>query len=274
MIITDSYLCQIEPQDLLDQLSTDSSPALRRLIRQCSPVKSLRTLAVDCDLSLMQVFQLSGHLLYWARATIIYPVCESNVYIVSPHLPAPLPAKLREKFCDKFSESLLETLSSFSSPRSVSVSPPLSLHQHRLTEIVIWLLKYHLISQLHTYVTLILDDDISLENLPSPSAGVTHQQESVQNSETALTREEILQHFTQPQQSVILSVTSDLPTLSQFVRFSKYWRGEHHIEEMMYHENCSRYELLQTMDKFSSILVKQEHEDPVITKYWSRILQR
>ena len=56
------------------------------------------------------------------------------------------------------------------------------------------------------------------------------------------------------------------------VRFSKYWRGEHHIEEMMYLENCSRYELLQVLDKFSAILVKHEHEDPVVTKYWSQTL--
>ena len=75
------------------------------------------------------------------------------------------------------------------------------------------------------------------------------------------------------QQSSILSVTTDLPALTQFARFSKYWTGEHHIEEMMYHENCSRYELLQCLDKFSSILVKHEHEDPVITQYWSRVVQ-
>merc|ERR1719312_1867301 len=50
-----SILLKIEPQDLLEQLSTDASPALRRLIRQCSPLKSFRNLAVDCDLSLMQV---------------------------------------------------------------------------------------------------------------------------------------------------------------------------------------------------------------------------
>ena len=46
---------QVEPQDLLEQLSTDASPALRRLIKQSSPTKSFRSLAVDCDLSLMQV---------------------------------------------------------------------------------------------------------------------------------------------------------------------------------------------------------------------------
>ena len=126
----------------------------------------------------VQVFQLTGHLLYWGRATIIYPVCESNLYVVSHHIPTPLPAKLREKFYDKFSDSLLETLSSFSLPRSVSVSPPLSLHQHRLTEIVIWLLQFHLISQLHTYVTLALDHDITLHDAPSPATGVQHNTES------------------------------------------------------------------------------------------------
>ena len=124
------------------------------------------------------MFQLTGHLLYWGRATIIYPVCESNLYVVSHHIPTPLPAKLREKFYDKFSDSLLETLSSFSLPRSVSVSPPLSLHQHRLTEIVIWLLQYHLISQLHTYVTLALDHDITLHDAPSPATGVQHNTDS------------------------------------------------------------------------------------------------
>ena len=34
----------------------------RRLIRQSSPLKSLRTLSVDTDLSLTQVFQLTGNL--------------------------------------------------------------------------------------------------------------------------------------------------------------------------------------------------------------------
>ena len=262
---------------MLDQLSTDASPALRRLIRQCSPLKSFRSLAVDCDLSLTQVFELTGHLLYWGRATIIYPVCESNLYVVSHHIPSPLPAKYKEKFYDKFSESLLETLSSFSLPRSVSVSPPLSLHQHRLTETVIWLLKYHLISQLHTYVTLALDDDLNLDDIPSPTPGVHHQTGQDTAGTTPVdnqSKEEILKDFTAAEQSVIMSVpaAADTADLLQFVRFSKYMRGDHHIEDMMYHENCTRYELLQCIDKFSNILIKHEHEDPVVTKYWSKIL--
>jgi len=32
----------------------------------------------------LQVLQLVAHLVYWAKASIIYPLCESNVYLLSP----------------------------------------------------------------------------------------------------------------------------------------------------------------------------------------------
>jgi len=33
----------------------------------------------------MQVFQLAAHLVYWGKAIIIYPLCENNVYMLSPN---------------------------------------------------------------------------------------------------------------------------------------------------------------------------------------------
>ena len=227
-----SILLLMDPQELLGQLSTDSSPGLRRLVRQSSPLKSFRALACDCDLSLKQIFQLTGHLLYWGRATVIYPVCENNLYVVSASVKPLSAHRLKEKFYDKFSESLLETLASFSLPRSVSVSPPLALHQHRHTEIIIWLLQHHLVTQLHTYVTLALDENMSLgEDLPQTHSVhyITSQDTEVQEP---LSKEELVQEFSPEEQRVILglSAAGDLADLGQFVRFSKYWRGEHHLE--------------------------------------------
>lgn len=89
-----------EPMDLLDSLPTDHSPALYRLIQMYNPLKSLQTLAADSDLTLAQVFQLTGHLVYWAKATIIYPLCENNVYVVSPD--AVLTDRLLEAFSEQF----------------------------------------------------------------------------------------------------------------------------------------------------------------------------
>jgi len=79
-------------------LQIDCSPALKRLIQMYNPLKSLQTLAADSDLTLAQVFQLTGHLIYWAKATIIYPLCESNIYVVSPD------ATLTNQLLDSFSE--------------------------------------------------------------------------------------------------------------------------------------------------------------------------
>ena len=33
----------------------------------------------------LQVFQLAAHLVYWGKAIVIYPLCENNVYMLSPN---------------------------------------------------------------------------------------------------------------------------------------------------------------------------------------------
>jgi hypothetical protein len=45
----------VETSELLDHLHPDASPALVRLVRMYSPLKSLQTLAADADLTLSQV---------------------------------------------------------------------------------------------------------------------------------------------------------------------------------------------------------------------------
>ena len=85
-----------------------------------------------------------------------------------------------------------------------------------------------------------------------------------------VTREEILKDFTHAEQAVIMSVpaATNVEDLTKFATLSKYFRGEHHLEEMMYHENCPRSVLVQLMDKFRMLLVKHEHEDPSVSMYF------
>ena len=75
------------------------------------------------------------------------------------------------------------------------------------------------------------------------------------------TREQILKDFTLVEQAVVVSVhaASNVEDLTKFAGMSKYFRGEHHLEEMMYHEDCPRSVLLQLIDKFRLVLVKHEH---------------
>lgn len=95
-------LLMVNPNELLASIPLDSSSALLRLIKLYSPLKSLQTLAIEADLTLKQVSQLTGHLVYWAKATVIYPLCESNVYVVAPGANVHINSPLVEEFAKEF----------------------------------------------------------------------------------------------------------------------------------------------------------------------------
>ena len=103
-----------------------------------------------------------GHLVYWAKATIIYPLCETNVYVIAPDAPLYTHSPLVEKFSAKFpGMSLFEVISDFSLPTSIGhLTTPLQhpTRQGTLAQMVLWMLQHHLLMQLHTYVQFITTD--------------------------------------------------------------------------------------------------------------------
>ncbi|WAQ97433.1 NPRL3-like protein [Mya arenaria] len=141
---------------LLDSLPIDCTPALARLIQVASPVRSLQTLALEADLSLFQVFQLVCHLVYWAKAVIIYPLCETNIYALSPNANTHVLSKLVDEFTQQFpGRSLPVQLAEFSFPttlRETQTAIRMPGSTDLMVQIVIWMLQHHLLIQLHTYI--------------------------------------------------------------------------------------------------------------------------
>lgn len=78
------FLLLVDPSELLHSVPPSGAKVLLQLIESYNPLKSLQSMSSDSDLSLEQVYQLVSNLVYWAKATIIYPLCETNVYVVSP----------------------------------------------------------------------------------------------------------------------------------------------------------------------------------------------
>jgi hypothetical protein len=78
------FLLLVDPSELLDCVPPSGAKILLQLIESYNPLKSLQSMSNDSDLSLDQVYQMVGHLVYWAKATIIYPLCETNLYVISP----------------------------------------------------------------------------------------------------------------------------------------------------------------------------------------------
>ncbi|KFZ63700.1 Nitrogen permease regulator 3-like, partial [Podiceps cristatus] len=303
-----------DEKSLLNELPLDCSPALVRVIKTTSAVKNLQQLAQDADLALLQVFQLAAHLVYWGKAIIIYPLCENNVYMLSPNASVCLYV-LKQQCVIKFGRAVGVLNGSF---RVCIFSLMLicllqyggvvSGFQTQLIQMVIWMLQHRLLIQLHTYVCLMVppneedfraqDEDmpftarvggrsLSTPNAlsfgsPTSSDDMTLTSPSMDNSSAELIpggdsplnkrmTENLLASLLEHEREAILNVPAaqNPEDLRMFARLLHYFRGRHHLEEIMYNENMRRSQLLMLFDKFRSVLVVTSHEDPVISVFQS-----
>lgn len=346
-----TFLLLVERAELLRSLSPDASPALWRLLHvEESHLTPFFTLAADADLTLTQVFMLVGHLVYWGKATIIYPVCSTNLYVLSPHAPTVIDNQLAEAFRDQFPGSSLHImLADFSLPTSLSdkchpINSP--LQQQEQVQQVLWLLKHGLLQQLHTYVYLSPPISLDTDNLrvgsrdiggtgtlgshgtsspastsiPTPTvqeppplpqepSSLSSQQQPVYHSDMtpdALHRavvqlsqpasesdlgsvcsderspspgmtlgntpEPSVQHqldavLSSAEKEMVMKVEAarNPEDLKLFAKLCQYFRGRHHLEEMMYRVNLRRSQLLHLIEKFRPVLITCQHPDDSIT---------
>ena len=130
-------------------------------------------LASQTNLTVKHVWEIAGHLLYWGKATIIYPICENNSYVISPKIDDIFVQKVKDQFEEKFpGERFASWLAKFSEPTSIAH------HQHfhnpgaiqMLGRIIVFFLRHHLIVQLHTYVTLLVNTKNFVSGLEDPVA--------------------------------------------------------------------------------------------------------
>lgn len=117
----------------------------------------------------LQVFQLTAHLVYWAKATVIYPICSTNKYVIAADAPLHLNSALVDKFSEAFpGMSLIRNISEFSLPTSLGQKcNPLCYpsQQTQLVQMIIWMLQHHLLLQLHTYIQFLPTDNGCSRNL-------------------------------------------------------------------------------------------------------------
>lgn len=151
-----------EPNELLNSLPIDASPAMIQLIKVTKPDKNFSDLSVDANLTLMQVFSLASQMIYWAKATVIYPICDSNIYAIHPLASTGIKSKLVCDFRTRFphSKSLHHYLADFSEGTSLSQlnGPLLSVEEKlNLLSIVTWLLQRRILTQIHKYIFLVID---------------------------------------------------------------------------------------------------------------------
>ena len=67
--------------------------------------------------------------------------------------------------------------------------------------------------------------------------------------------------------------SDDVILLERLCRMG-YFKGGHHLEEIMYLENIRRSQLLQILDKFRDVLITCESEDPAMALFYSQATSR
>ncbi|CAB4043346.1 Hypothetical predicted protein [Paramuricea clavata] len=144
--------------------------------------------------------------------------------------------QIAEQFATEYpGMSLHEHLSQFSLPTPLGEhASPLWSPQQKIDQVqrVIWMLKQHLLIQLHMYIYLI----------PGKSSEMFSNEENLSSD--------------------LHSEISDPDDLKLFTRLCRYFSGNHHLEEIMYYENLRRNQLLTLLEKFRKVLFICQHEDP------------
>ena len=229
-----TVLLLVDEISLSALLPDDCSPDLIRFVKMATPLKSFQLLSQDTDIPLSLVFLIAAHLVYWGKARIIYPLCESNVYVVSPTASIHSKSQVAEQFSLAYpGMSLHEHLSQFSLPTALGEhASPLWSPQQKTDQVqrVIWMLKHHLLIQLHMYIYQFSDKSNEMfcdEETFSPDAQI-----------------------------------SDLDDLKLFKRLRRYFTGSYHLEEIMYYENLRRNQIMTLLEKFRKVLFICQHEDP------------
>ncbi|GAV05353.1 hypothetical protein RvY_15501 [Ramazzottius varieornatus] len=238
-------------QEIASDLPIDASSGLLRFLRIVSPLCNFQQLAMEAGTTLNQVFAMAGHLIYWAKARLIFPVCETNVYAISPNASIKVLSDNVEEFHQKFSDpSLLEILSDFSMPQPLrDVVPPFSdnMDTGKLTQIVIWCLKKELLMQLHTYVCLIPPDVKDLRYLRNDKLDWMSLPYEVKDKVML---------------NPLLKDEQQQADFTAFMKLVPHLRGKVHLEEIMFDLNLKRSQLIIILDKFRDVLVHAAHEDP------------
>lgn len=280
-----------EPTRLLDSLYPDSSPPLIKLIKMYSPLKSIQTLSVDTSLPLTEISNLVGSLVYWGKASVIFPLCSSNIYVVAPDAPTHTNSSLVEKFMQAFpGHSLLHEISEFSQPISLKhrISPLSYPHEQReIAQMIVWMLQHRLLMQLHTYMFLVpasthTEQKSKLKETdaqPLSFQVYSEGEKNMWNSLLSLAANEKIEADILAAESDLKPVFRRMPSnvtqedLKLFLCFFRqgYLKGTHHIEEIMFLENKTRAQICQLIDKLRILIVTCDIEDSYISLFYPLI---
>ncbi|KAG0134175.1 nitrogen permease regulator of amino acid transport activity 3-domain-containing protein [Tuber indicum] len=281
--------------------ATDSSASLARFVEACRPTKSFLQISNSCGIPLHEIQVMARHLVHWRKARAIPPIHQRDTYIVSPNADMKKLHTLIPIYNTLFPTlqplpKLLTLLSS--KPKPFSAFIPSRAHRPAYLEILAFLIRHGLATQLRNFAWLRVTRQIkravaaeerakkSPADPPLNSQSQEKEKERERERERDLTKmtssiSSLLSHKNDSdsedeyEDSIILEphqassiesswlemMTRDQPPdiKALFDRIIKYLNGQHAIENIAVREGIARKDVGRVLGVFDGFVIYARH---------------
>ncbi|TPX58143.1 hypothetical protein SpCBS45565_g08071 [Spizellomyces sp. 'palustris'] len=239
-----ALLLLYDPEEILKALPLDPSPLLVELIQIVTPTQCFEELQTTLDCSLSQLYRLAAHLVHWQKAKIIDVISIRNVYVVSQGAELDLLPRLVQDFNSSFPQLDLPTiLSDLSIPRPYSAIIPQKEFRTLYLEVLTYLLRYNLVTQLHMYICAYHSSAERYDlMIPQHICGkpVTGGDPEAPGPPAVFIPDPA--RVTEVEREWINKLAYEHPPAigSLFLRLAPYFSGKYHVEEIVFRENLTK----------------------------------
>ncbi|PWW76049.1 hypothetical protein C7212DRAFT_295720 [Tuber magnatum] len=278
--------------------ATESSASLARFVEACKPTMSFLQISNSCGIPLHEIQVMARHLVHWRKARAIPPIHQRDTYIVSPNadlrrLHALIPIY---KALFPTIQSLPKLLTFLSGkPKPFSTFIPSRAHRPAYLEILAFLIRHGLVTQLRNFAWLRVTKQIKravaaeerrMKKSPADPPLNSQSQEKEKEREKELAKmtssiSSLLSHNNDSdsegeyEDSIILEphqassiesswlemMTRDQPPdiKALFERIIKYLNGQHAIEKIAVREGVARKDVRRVLGAFDGFVIYARH---------------
>ena len=254
--------------------STDSSESLAHFVKSVRPTQSFVQISQHCGIPLHEIQIFARHLVHWRKARAIPPIHQRNTYIVSPNadmrrLPALIPLYARTFSTVPGLVKMLSLLSA--KPKPFATFIPSKDHRGPYLEILTWLIRYSLVTELRNFAWVRIPRHIKLavhrerlqkqqEDHPSaatPTPPEDEEDEKLDEDSYILEPSRASGIESAWLEMVVRNQPPDVRAL--FERMLRYLNGLHALEKIAVREGISRKEVRRVLVALDEVLVYARH---------------
>ncbi|KAI5819808.1 nitrogen permease regulator of amino acid transport activity 3-domain-containing protein [Pyronema omphalodes] len=249
---------------------TESSASLVHFVKNVKPTQSFVQISVQSGIALHEIQVLARHLIQWRKARPIPPIHQRNTYIVSPNADMKRVPQLIPVYSKTFPtmpglEKMLGMLSG--PPRSFASFIPSKDHRGTYLEILAWLIRHSLVTELRTFAWIKIPRHIKQsvheerlkqreENPESPTPD-DDEDERLDEDSFILDPSKASGIESAWLEMACREQSSDVKAL--FERMLKYLNGQHALEKIAVREGIPRKEVRKVFSVMEKIIVYAKH---------------